>query len=198
MRPLVVLAFAIAVLGCGGPAAPVPDGPDTITHAPTGVPLPPEQSGYTRVNGSVTEEGATARYEMLYGGEISSVVITILRNPEPPEKPRLSTLDPSATQEAFLENVVAEIEAAGADAEHRFIAYYDVPILRGDNAYFGKRAFFRTEEGRFLNAFIFEYEDWFIEYRVEFPRDRERNADQFVFDHSWGPKAGTDPNKKSE
>ena len=127
---------------------------------------------------------------MLYGGEIASVEILISKNPNPPEKPRLSTLDPSPNQQAHMEKVVAGIEAAGSHPEHRFIAYYDVPITRGEkNAYFGKRAFFRTADNRFLNAYIFELEDWLIEYRTEFHRDMERVAEQFLFDHSWGPRA---------
>lgn len=196
LRSLAV-AIALMVVGCGGPVAPVPDSAETITHEPTGVPFPPEQSGYVRVSSTVSESGATARYERLFGGVIASVVIEITKNPNPPEKPRLSTLDPSPTQETHLENTVVEIEASGTDEEHRFIAYYDVPVTRGEkNAFFGKRAFFRTDDNYFLNAYIFEFEDWFIEYHTEFHRDLERAAEQFIFDHSWGPRAAADPKEQ--
>ena len=186
-----------AIVGCGGPEAPVPDSDETMTHEATGVLFPPEQSGYVRVESTVSDTGAAARYEKLYGGEIASVEVLISKNPNPPEKPRLSTLDPSPNQQSHMEQVVADIEAKGDHPEHRFIAYYDVPVTRGEkNAFFGKRAFFRTADNRFMNAYIFEFEDWMIEYRTEFHRDMEWIAESFVFDHSWGPRAAADPKKK--
>ena len=95
-----------------------------------------------------------------------------------------------------MEAIQREIEELGSDKEHRFVAAYDIAIERDGQAFSGKRAFFRDRFDGFSNAFLFEFNGWFVEYRMVFVRDLERIADDFVNNHSWGDLP--EPEKKKE
>ena len=193
---LSVLVFA----GCSAPEGFVADGSEDVVHEGSGIPFPAAHIDFVRYSTEPNFDGADGvrvRYGLSKLDDVATVEVLVYANPDadPEAKPRESTLQPSETQDAQLAIVIDEIEASIEHAEHRFIASYDVPIVRNEKPYFGKKAYFRTDDGRFLNAFVFEFGTWFVEYRSEFARDLDRDAEKFVQDHSWGEAAGAKPDQ---
>ncbi|MFP6583350.1 MAG: hypothetical protein VCD00_12455 [Candidatus Hydrogenedentota bacterium] len=159
-----------------------------FVHAGSGIPFPATLVGFGQYVVVDEGDGVRVEYLLLRGGERVSVSVRVYPNPDvDPDEPkkRESTLQASASQSKRLDAIMQEIEESGTDEEHRFVALYDVPIMRGELPYFGKKAFFRTKNERFANTYLFEYGVWFVEYRTEFTRDLERHAEKFLTDHTW-------------
>lgn len=199
---LVVITLAASGMsGCSSQEEQLSETTEDYLHSDSGIVFPAILIGFVQESVSEEDDGVRVDYRLVRGGETVTISARVYRiadaNEEEPKK-RESTLQASETQEKRLAAIMQEIEESGADAEHRFVASYDIPIMRGEIPYFGKKAFFRTKDERFMNAYLFEYGGWFVEYRTEFIRDLERPAEKFVLDHTWFEGAGPEGDQDGE
>jgi hypothetical protein len=137
--------------------------------------------------GEPDDSGVTIEYFLSKRGETVPMQVQIYAHPDPAD-PEEYAKDPKPNQEVQkvrMDAVMAEILEAGKDREHRFIAHYDVVIVRDEKPFFAKRLFFRDKFDWFTNVYIVEYGNWIVEYRNVFPRNLERNGDDFVLRHEW-------------
>lgn len=187
----IAIGLAVFATGCSSEIALVPDSDDVYIHAGSQIPFPPIQGDFVRTSvkeGEPDATGVTVDYRMAKLGETVTMQVTIYANPFPkPEVAEAASDGPpkSEAQTKQLEIIKADIIASGNDKEHRFIAAYDIAITQGELPVYGKRAFFRDRFNVFTNAYIFEFKDYFVEYRTVFARDLERVAEGFVTLHSW-------------
>lgn len=186
----VIVVCAVAMTGCSSDQPTASSNTELFTHAGSNIPFPFEMEGFKRISiteGEPDEAGVTVEYFFSQRGETVPMEVTIYAHPDPPD-PEEYAKDPKPNQEmqkARMDEVTAEILEAGKDREHRFIAYYDVVIVRDEKPFFAKRLFFRDKFDWFTNVYIVEYGKWLVEYRMVFPRNLERNVDDFVLRHEW-------------
>ncbi|MFP6596402.1 MAG: hypothetical protein VCC01_03005 [Candidatus Hydrogenedentota bacterium] len=194
----------LAVLtGCSGNEGEVSGNTELYVHSASQIPFPHTIGSFTRLRideGVPDESGTTIEYLFSQVGSDVHVTVSVYQKPSTKSDNVAAAKEEvrhSEAQREQFEQIMAEIIARGTDDEHRFIAMYDIAIEREGKAFFGKRAFFRDKDEIFSNAYLFEFGEWFVEYRCVFARDLERVAEQFLTDHSWGD-IETDEESKSD
>jgi hypothetical protein len=179
----------ILAAGCGEDPVSFDENTDVYIHEGTGIPLAYQEGVFTRVR---VVEGDMTRVEYYLNQAKSEATMSVLIYPNPDVPAEGVELDDAQTTAISVKQLKAiedEIAASGTDEEHRFIASYDLFIERAGKPVAGKRAYFRDRFDAFTNAYLFEYGDWYVEYRTVFARDLERLAEKFVLEHSWGKAA---------
>ena len=185
----VLAVCLILAIGCAKKVVVFDENTDVYVHEGTGIPLAYQEGAFTRVE---VVEGDMTRVEYYLNQSDSEATMSVMIYPNPDvpaEGVELDDAQKAAIPEKQLRAIEDEITASGMDDEHRFIAAYDIFIERAGKPVGGKRPYFRDRDDGFTNAYLFEYGDWYVEYRTVFARDLERIAEKFVLEHSWGKVA---------
>ena len=177
----------LGVLGCSSPTLTPVDGG---VHAGSGVVFPEMVDDFVCVG--ITQQGEDAygvQYKVHFSGQEVDILAAVVANDAHSPELLKAARDAASTTAAlgeYFEAARLEIEGEGDDVEFRYIASYDISTVKGKTPYFGKKAFFRTAFGAFLNLYVFEYGEWFVVYKAEFPRDLDIITERFVENHAWG------------
>ncbi len=184
----VVLILMGAGTGCGSKGESISQKVvEDFNHGESGITFPGVLGTFKR-GPLVDSEFPTADYTAHLAGEEVQLTLSIRKNPDYTPELFKAAQDAMGTSEALsqrFESMKESIIASGTDDEFRYIAAYDVSLVRDEKPYWGKRAFFRIEDGAFADAYIYEYGAWFVEYTAYFHRDLEHLAVQFIADHTW-------------
>jgi len=201
----IFLAFATTILitGCSS-NQPQPDkNTETFVNQGSEVPFPHALNDFVRtqvLENSPDYPGPAAEYYLRKDKwevflSVSVYAAPMIENAEveatvekPDEDAESKEVDVEEKPDPMRERMLAineEILESGSDEEHRFISRYDISVARGKEKYQGKKSYFRHENDIFTNIHLFEYGDWYIEYRATYDRDLEWLAEDFVQDHPW-------------
>ena len=176
-RMCLILFCAIVLVatlnGCAEKPTFIPDAnQEVVNHVATGIPFPFKHGEFTRAGHTQIEDTLSATYFFHRLDETVSIVVQVY----PKGDVKISDED---------EDIKQRVLATEEDPESRFIVTYDVPLGQGKELYTGKRSFFRVSDGAFMNTYLFEYGEYFVQYRARFPRDMERDAEKFLLEFKW-------------
>jgi hypothetical protein len=191
VQPVLLTLFLITmIVGCSSNEKRADKNTDIYIHPASQVPFPHSIGEFVRtkvIEDSPDHAGPRVSYYLKKRKWEASISVFVYPAPESEDANAKQDKDEEKPN-VLLERMNAirqEMLDAGKDEEHRFVAVYDIAIVKGENPYAGKRAYFRHEVDVFSNAYLFKFGDWFIEYRSVFDRDLEWSEDQFVKDHPW-------------
>ena len=183
-----LLFVSASVSGCGSKGDTISlEAVEDFTHAESGITFPGALGRFNR-GPLIESESPTAYYTAHLAGEAVQLTLSIRKNPDYTPELFKAAQDAMGTTEALsqrFESMKDNVIASGTDDEFRYIAAYDVSLVRDEKPYWGKRAYFRIEDGAFADVYIYEYGAWFVEYTAFYPRDLEHLAVQFIADHVW-------------
>jgi hypothetical protein len=188
---LFLVSCTALIVGCSSGGKQPDKNTDTYVHPESKIPFPHTIGELVRtrvIEGSPEYPGTAVEYYLKKNKWEVTISVSVYPAPETKtEKSEAATEGEEKPNVLFerMNDIQQEVLETGADEEHRFIARYDIVTIKGEKPYDGKRAYFRHEDDVFSNVYLFQFGDWFIEYRSVFDRDLEWSEDQFVKDHQW-------------